>query len=290
MKYQIGLNCPHVAAEHLVNAIAQVADNGFDVVEYCLSDHPLIVGGQISHPYVDYIRSVFKGAPVSFTGHIGTGLDLRNTKEFALQKSTLRSSIDICETLGIRVLTLHYEDKSMHADVEQAFYDAHLEAADYALQKGVLLLIENIEIDHYQNVLEMVKKADHPNFKMTLDIGHLNLSTNFFGQNFEQAVRECAPYVRHLHISDNVGKFETMRLTNFDLYRTVPMGMRIAFGQGDIHVPPFYGTIDIPLVFRILKEAGFSGVFLCEYYNELYNPLNKSIQENVRSKVAEIFG
>jgi len=268
----------------------RVASYGYDLAEYCLSDHPLIVGGKISRPYVEYVGTILKKAPIRFTAHIGTGLDLRNTEDHALHKSTLFSSVDVCEMLDMRTLTVHYEGKSMHYDVERAFVDAHCEAAEYAQKKGVLICIENIEIDHYQNVLDMLKSCSHPNLKLTLDIGHLNLSTNFFSQGFLEAVKECAPYTAHLHISDNTGHFEKLRLTNFLLYSTLPMGPRIALGSGDIHLPPFWGEIDITGALEILKDSNYDGIFLCEYYSHLYNPFNEEIQKKIRKTVNEIFG
>jgi len=290
MKPVIGVNFPRVSAERLEDTVKQVAGFGFEAAEYNLSDHPLIVGGTVCRPYVEFVKSAIRAAPLVFTAHIGTGLNLRNTADFKVHKDTLFSSIDICDMLDMRTITVHYEDKSMHVDIEQAFLDVHLEAAEYAQKKGVLVCIENIEIDHYQNVLDMVKTANHQNFRMTLDLGHLNLSTNFYGQVFLDAVRECAPYVRHLHISDNTGHFEKLRLTDFLLYATLPMGPRIAFGSGDIHIPPFWGVIDIMAALRLLKDAGYDGIFLCEYYNAMYNPFNKEIQENVRNKISALFG
>lgn len=288
---RIGVNFPKgVRAERLEETIHQMADFGYDIAEYNLSDLPLIIGGTVCRQYVSFAAGIFRRSPIPFTAHIGTGMDLRKRESFALAKNVLRSSIEVCSELGMPLLTLHFEEASRHEDIEQAFFDAHLEAAEYAAKLGVRLCIENIETERYEYVVAMVKKANHPNFNMTLDLGHLNLSTRFYGQSFEEAVRACAPLARHLHISDNTGRFENMRLENFDLYRTLPMGYRIAFGCGDIHIPPFWGEIDLPLALNMLHEAGYGGIFLCEYYSELFNPFNKSIQENVREKVTGIFG
>ena len=287
---KLGINFPKgVRAERLEATIQQVAEYGFDIAEYNLSDLPMIVGGKVCRQYVGFAADIFRRSPIPFTAHIGTGLNLRDTENFELHKNVLMSSVEICAELGMPNLTLHFEEESLHLDIEQAFFDAHMEAADYAQKLGVRLCIENIETAHYQPVLEMVKKANHPNFGMTLDIGHLNLSTRFYGQSFEDAVRACAPYAKHLHISDNTGRFEKMRLENFDLYRTLSMAHRIPFGSGDIHIPPFWGEIDIPFALKTLRDAGYNGIFLCEYYNELYVPFNQSIQQNVRGKIESIF-
>lgn len=42
-------------------------------------------------------------------------------------------------------------------------------------------------------------------------------------------------------------------------------------------------------VIETLHDAGFDGIFLCEYENNLYMPFNKQIQEEMRSMVNEVY-
>lgn len=288
-KALIGMNFPgRTRVENLESELQHILDNGFDCVEFCLSDYPLIVGGEIIWEYVNYIKEIFAKFPFRYTGHIGVGLELRNIHELELQKNVLKSSIDICSVLKLNPLTLHFEQASMYLQKEKAFLEGHIEAANYAADLGIMLCIENIEVEHHTKVLEMIDKVDSSNFRMTLDTGHLYLSTMYFGYDFKKAVKECAPYVGHLHLSDNTGSFEEMRLTNFPLYKTLPMGYRIAFGRGDIHLPPFWGKIPMKFVLETLNNVGFNGVYLCEYENELYVPFHKGIQQNVRNIIMDI--
>jgi sugar phosphate isomerase/epimerase len=288
-KVLIGMNFPDkTRAENLEAALQQIVSNGYDCVEFCLSTYPLIAGGEIHWEYVNYVKDIFEKFPLKYTGHIGMGLELRNIHELDLQKSVLKASIDICSVLKLNPLTLHFEQSSMYLQKEKAFLEGHIEAADYAASLGLTLCMENIEVEHHTRVLEMIDKVNRNNFKMTLDTGHLSLSTTHFGYDFKMAVKECAPYVGHIHLSDNTASFEEMRLTNFPLYKTLPMGYRIAFGRGDIHLPPFWGKIPMKWVLETLNDIGFSGVYLCEYENELYVPFQKGIQQNVRKIVTDI--
>lgn len=276
--------------EQLESTLATVRSFGFDCMEFNLARVPLIAHGEPVEPYVEYVRGIFERSPLKITAHIGDGLDLRNLREHALHKSVLAASIDVCARLGIDRLTLHFSKASPILREEEAFFQAHAEAASYAAGKGVLLLMENIEIEDYRKVIAMVREINHDNFKMTLDIGHLNLSVNYFGGDFLEAVRECAPLVRHTHINDNTGRFEPMRLENFALYKTLNMGMRTAFGSGDIHLPPLWGKIPIKQTVEILRAAGYEGIFLCEYENDLYMPFGEKIQQDMRRLVAEVYG
>lgn len=287
----IGINgLIKIKPEQLEASLEAIRGFGFDCMEFNLASIPLIAHGEPVEPYVDYVRGIFERSPLKITGHIGEGLDLRNLREPALHKSVLAASIDVCARLGIDRLTLHFSKASPILKEEEAFFEAHAEAADYAASRGVLLLMENIEIEDYRKVIDMVRRMNHDNFKMTLDIGHLYLSVRYFGGDFLQAVRECAPLVRHTHINDNTGRFEPMRLENFDLYKTLHMGTRTALGSGDIHLPPLWGKIPIREAVEILRGAGFDGIFLCEYENDLYMPFGEKIQQDMRRLVGEVYG
>lgn len=286
----IGINAlTKTSPEHFEESVVTVINSGYDAMELCLSALPLLAGGEIVEPYAAYVADIFARYPLRYTAHIGVGLDLRNREDYALHNKVLLSSIDLCERLGMDRLTLHFESESPDPERETMFFDAHAHGADYAAQKGILLLIENIEVEDYRKVIRMVQTLDRENFKMTLDTGHLYLSTRYFGGEYETAVRECAPYVRHVHLNDNTGRFEPMRLENFALYKTLPMGMRTALGSGDVHLPPLWGNIPMKRTAEILRDAGFDGVLICEYENDLYRPFLGQIQTAVRDMVGEIF-
>jgi len=91
--------------------------------------------------------------------------------------------------------------------------------------------------------------------------------------------------LRHIHINDNTGDFELLRLTNFEIYKTLDRGYRFAFGRGDIHIPPFWGKVPLQEALSIIKKTGYQGVWLCEYYNQYFLPFNKGVQERVRCEI-----
>ncbi|MDW7656892.1 MAG: sugar phosphate isomerase/epimerase [Bacillota bacterium] len=287
----IGVNFPKDAGPQSINrALESVIEDGYDCVELTMTKFPLIIGGDVSWTYVNYLKSIFSQHNLLYTAHIGSGLNLRKLDEHDLHKDVFRSTLDICDALNMRLLTVHFEEASRILAEEAAFMAAHAEMADYAKSKGIMLCIENIEVEHHTRVIEMIRQINRDNFKMTLDIGHLYLSTAFFGGSFETAIAECAPYVSHIHLSDNTGRFEEMRLTNFSLYKTLNMNMRISFGYGDIHIPPLWGKIPIQQAMQTLQNAGYDGIYLCEYENGLFAPFNRQIQECVRMTVEALRG
>ncbi len=282
----IGINTAGINnIESLVHAIREHKENGFDLVEIALDICPLIIGGNINSSYVHYFHQQIKSCGLLYSAHIGTGLNIRSRDQFEVHKNALFASIDVCSGAEIPALVLHFEEESPYSYIEDRFYETHYKAAEHAAKRGVTLFMENIEVENYRPVLEMVKTFNHPHFKMNLDFGHLYLSAQHFGYSFEDAVRDCAPFVGHCHLNDNPGMFDPMRLSNFDLYRTKPMGMRISFGEGDIHMPPF--SCNVPLEFGIqeLKKHNYHGIYVCEYYNHMFKPFNREIQEQVRNKI-----
>lgn len=286
---KVGVNLPDgVHLEDLRQALETFQQDGFDTVEVYLPSFPMIIGGELRPAAVEYVGTILREFPFTYTGHVDTCLDLRNIEERELQEKVLFHSIDICAELHLNPLTLHFEVASPFSQREEAFFDSHRRAADYAAERGVLLCIENIEVEHYRRVIEMVQRMNHPNFKMTLDVGHLYLAANYYGHPYLEAVEECAPYVRHVHLSDNTGTYEPMRIQNLDLYRTLPMGYRFTFGRGDIHLPPLWGEIPMEQIVRILTKHGYDGIYLCEYYSDRFKPFNRSVQENMRAVIEKV--
>lgn len=276
----LGVNIPggtNLAA--LEGALSRIAADGWQAAELNLSSCPLIIGGRLQKPVADYMKSVLDKFDLRRTAHVGYGLDLRSSDP--IHHQVMIASLEACAALGIDRLNFHYEEHSKDYRQERQFLDWMREACDLGQDLGVRVNIENIEVEDFRYALDAVLALDHPNCGMTLDLGHLWLSANYFGYDYLPAVKACASHVRHLHVNDNDGVFEPMRLTNQQLYNTLDKGYRFAFSRGDIHIPPLWGTAPLREAFSILKEAGYDGIWLCEYYSHLFHPLNNTIRQQV---------
>ncbi|HHY53345.1 MAG TPA: sugar phosphate isomerase/epimerase [Clostridiales bacterium] len=282
----IGMNFPAAAkAEQLPQVLQTVTEDGFDALELNFGTFPLILGGEIQPDYLAYFKEQFSRFPLVYTGHMMYDLNFRTRENRERQLKILTSSIDICAELEMRTLTIHYEQRSPREEEEALFLESQQMAAEHAANRGVVLCLENIEVERYEHALATVKAVDHPYYRMNLDLGHLYLSTRYFGGDFITGVKECAPYLGHLHVNDNLGRFEPMRLEDFFVYRHTSPTLRIALGQGDIHIPPFWGKVPLAEAFDIIAASGYQGIFLCEYDNGRYVPFNRKIQERVRREV-----
>jgi sugar phosphate isomerase/epimerase len=91
------------------------------------------------------------------------------------------------------------------------------------------------------------------------------------------------PFLGHMHLNDNTGTFEELRITNRSIYDSLPMSYRREFGRGDIHLPPYFGEVPFEEVFA--RTPHYEGKFICEYTSGDFMPLNTGIQKNVRNKI-----
>lgn len=288
MEPMIGVNIPGgTNLENLDRVLTRIEAEGWQAAELNLSSCPLILGGQVQPRVAEYVRQVLGRHRLHYTAHTGYGLDLRQQEQAAMHADVMRASLEVCARLGIDRLNFHYEQRAEDPALEAQFMTRMTEACDLGQRLGVAVNIENVEVEHYRWALEAVKLLNHPNCGMTLDLGHLWIAAHYFGFDYLPAVEACAPYVRHLHINDNHGVFEPMRLTNKDLYDTLDKGYRFAFSRGDIHIPPLWGSAPLREAFAILSRAGYGGIWLCEYYSQYFTPFNSDIRQKVLEAVRE---
>ena len=282
---RVGVNLPDRGMDprHLDDALRTFAADGFDCVEISLDTFPLIIGGKVARDWVEFVRTALARHRLACSAHVSLGVDLRDTAKYDLQKRVLAASIEVCGSLGANPLVLHYELASRDARVEERFLAAHREAADAAARLGLGLCIENIEVELVEPVVRFVREVDRPNFRMCFDTGHAFLASRYFHFDFLQALRAALPLLGHVHLNDNTGDFEELRITDRPTYNQLPMGLRRTFGRGDIHLPPFWGAIPFDEVFALLKE--YRGLFVCEYTAHDFTPFNRSVHEKVRKAI-----
>lgn len=286
----IGINLPNSSYDPDATRryLASFVADGFDVAEVCLDTYPLIVDGEICEPWVALLGDILSEFPLRYSAHIGRGLDLRDIRNKEKHRAVLTSAIDICARLGMSPLVLHYEVKGRDQEAEKYFIQAHREAAEYAGGKGVLIVVENIEVELVEPVVELVTAIDSPALRMAFDTGHAFLASHYFKFDYIEAFKKTLPYLAHLHMSDNSGAFEELRITDRPKYDYLPMGYRLEYGRGDIHVPPYFGKIPYDELFKVLGD--FGGIYLCEYYVERFMPLGGLVQKKVREGILKARG
>jgi sugar phosphate isomerase/epimerase len=212
--------------------------------------------------------------------------------EMALEEAVFLACLDFCAAIGAGVMVYHSGLIALQEPAyglgplpdEEALEAGRIrevialgELLPLAAERGVTVAMENRD-PHPWEIAEMlrsgrslddlisyhsglsiphlvrqVKEVDHPNLGLTLDLGHLFVTANLCGFDYLEAIRQAAPFVRHIHGHDNFGRLGNV----FD-----DLHARIPYGDGDLHLPVGWGTI--PHVESLVQLANYEGLYVLE--------------------------
>ncbi len=257
---------------------------GYDAVEVGMDGAGIVFGGRLHPQLLRQAREEFARHRFAYSVHSPSSLNLRDRANREIQLMLARATLEFCKALGARVLVVHFEQRSPDPEDEAAFEDAIRLLSDEA--GDVLLGIENIEVERVEPVIACVRRINRPNVAMTLDIGHAYLAATQFRFEFFDAIKAALPYARHVHVNDNFGRYDPLRLENFTLYRTQTPADTFPLGKGDLHLPVRWGGIPLERVFDILN--GFQGTVIHEYRYNLFLPSAEEDYARARSLVARL--
>ncbi len=179
----------------------------------------------------------------------GNSLSGNKSEVDELIKKTIRS-IDICGILGIPNIVVHQGvskgiSKGEFFERNKNFYEKLFPAME---RNNVNVLCEN-QIKKYigdiyntnsgSDIKELVKYVDHPLFHACWDIGHANCD----GSQYDE-ILAVGDDLFAVHINDNRG-------------------------QGDEHLMPYFGTVNMDEIMNALINVNFKGVFTFECANSL---------------------
>jgi sugar phosphate isomerase/epimerase len=200
---------------NLAESLAKVAKLGYDGVELMLRD-PQKLDGQAIRRQLDENRLEMVGL---CTGHVfgedGLGLVGPDPDICDQAMSRLKSFVDFAAThfgdgtlvnLG-RSRGPGYPDDPVHT-LDQ-MEDAFRVLAGYASLHGIKLVLEPINVHQVNHIhtsqegLEMVRRVDHPNFGLMLDVYHMNIED----VNIYDSFREAGDICWFVHFCDNNRKW-----------------------------------------------------------------------------------
>ena len=286
----IGINAHPARVEGRIKKLEEdlrfFQDVGYDYVEIPVDAIDVVYRGRLVPQRLRALKALLGDFELAYTVHSPLALDLRDREDHPVQLDLFRASLDFTAEIGARVFVYHYGRKTEDPGLEELLHRGMLEMAAYAAEREVLICVENIEIDTVQNVIDFVRGIGHENVGMTLDLGHGYLAAQRFKFDFLESVRAARPYVRHIHLSDNFGRFEETRLVGYEQYKQIPYRKRLALGKGDLHLPPGWGKVPWEAALGLLED--YEGVLVLEYYHHRYRPEAQRILAEVRDRVKRI--
>jgi D-psicose/D-tagatose/L-ribulose 3-epimerase len=124
----------------------------------------------------------------------------------------IKRAIDMSRICGSKLMAgpFHsaigeFTGKGPTADEWKHGKEVFAELADYAKQNGVTLVLEYLNrfecyfLNSASDTARFVREVNHPNLRMMYDTFHANIEE----KDIAQAIRDCAPYTVHVHISEN---------------------------------------------------------------------------------------
>ena len=157
---------------------------------------------------------------------------IRRTKEIIDFASYIGANINIGRIRGQYCKELTKEETYNYA------VKAFQELADYAIKKNVMIALETVTImqTNFINTLEeganIVDIVNRPNFKLMMDIFHLNLEE----KSIIEAIKKYSPYNIYVHLADNNRRY------------------------------PGHCGLDFENILRTFKESGYNGNFCTEIF------------------------
>ncbi len=284
MSNPVGIAVSHTTDLH--GELTFFHDLGYDAVEISPDAFDLIFCGRLHSPLVNDVVPVLERHGFRYSVHSPAALDLRDLRDHELQVQMAESVVEFCRLIHAEVLVLHFEQQSADPAVEAAFLDATRRLADRAQDQRLRIGVENIEVERLAPVLEFVRRVDRPNVGLTFDVGHAFLAARYFGFDYLEAVRAAGPLLIHLHVTDNFGRYDPLRLENFTLYRTQRSRDIFPVGRGDLHLPVGWGAIPYDETFAALR--GYQGSVITEYRYNLFRPHAQRLAQQLRSMVRRL--
>lgn len=259
---------------------------GYDYVEIPVDAVDVVYRGRLVPQRLRVLKALLDDFELAYTVHSPLALDLRDQVDYPLQLNLFRASLDFTAEIGAKIFVYHYGRKTEDPSLEELLQRGILEMAAYAAERGILICVENIEIDTVQNVVDFVREVSQENVGMTLDLGHAYLAAHRFKFDFLESVRLAKPYVKHIHLSDNFGHFEETRLVGYEQYKQIPYRKLLALGKGDLHLPPGWGEVPWDAALGLLED--YEGVLVLEYYWHRYCSEAREILAQVKERVQRL--
>tara|TARA_E500000331_G_scaffold294956_1_gene292985 strand:- start:773 stop:1717 length:945 start_codon:yes stop_codon:yes gene_type:complete len=296
-----GLNLTSVAPGDLEGAdhlMARWTEIGCSHIEISARRLDIVVGGALNMPAVKRVAAIIERHAMVPVLHAPHGMNMMDRDRRDMHKAAAEASIEFCRLTGCKSMVLH----SGHVPLTEWIYDREALLAeerdilrylgDRAETADVNLSVENLIASGANGhraiygadpraLAAQLAAVDHPRVGACLDFGHAWLSAKTLGFEFIPAIAALSPHVWHLHLHDNFGRppGET---------GLGDPGDQVAMGQGDLHLPMFWGSIPWA---DLLPQMQFrSGTFGMIELNGRYNAYAEGVLAAANAIAAHLNG
>ncbi len=275
-------------------AAAEIPPHGLDVIR----------NGRLDKRRLKEIRTILGGYDLRYSVHAPNPLNLMVKTRAAMHLDVFRASLEFASEIGARALVYHAGRKIP----EEAFYvtpkisyrarelEGLMAGEASLLQKladefpKVDICVENARpyrhhspycyAENLETLRRQVSGIDRANVRITLDIGHLFMSSRFYGYNPVVAVQEAKELIGHVHIHDNFG--------DAVYYGEKQHTHQIPFGSGDSHMPVGWGKIPFGEILGAIGDC-YRGLLIMELRPRYFSHTEES-RRNLKKILAALNG
>lgn len=238
-----------------------------------------IRNGRLDRRRTALVASILADYPFAASVHLPNPLNLMDRHQPELHLDVLYASLEFTAAIGARCLVyypgryLPEEEfairgpKVLSDSEEKRLLDREAEMLrEVAVEfPEVVIAMENARPYLYHSpycyaelpheLVAQIDRIDRANVRMTLDFGHLHLSSRFYQLDPIAEARIAAPHIVHCHVHDNFGG---------SVYHSEKNQChQIPFGRGDSHMPVGWGSVPFADIFAEFI-AGYEGLLICE--------------------------
>jgi sugar phosphate isomerase/epimerase len=260
-------------------ALRRQVQAGCEVAELQAAALHVTVGGRNNAARLAEVARICAQHALGYSVHAPIAINFMDEAHSETHRAVMLCSIELAAALGATVMVIHpgrvppAPDRSDRTRLLAVERDAIRHAADAAGRHGIRIAMENLNPDRTmmagivtsyaldpRALTEQIAAIGHEAVCGTLDFGHGWLASAHLGFDYVAALRDFAPSVGHLHVTDNTGTPMTIHNAAEAEY--------IAYGMGDLHLPIGWGTVsydellaDLPVRAGTRMIAEVKGVY-----------------------------
>jgi sugar phosphate isomerase/epimerase len=268
---------------------------GVEFVELPLYAMDLIAGARVLSSRVKAVKDILTGRSLRYTVHGPLAINMMDVPErLARHQDVLKAALEISSELGCVHYVMHcgmYENSraGQSEDLYAQQRDILSAFGEVAEKLGVIIAVENLFASKPGHLTALpgrlareIAAIAHPFISACLDFSHGFLWSTAEGANFADEVAALAPFAKHLHIHDSFGRMSVSP--------TYHRSERVAYGEGDLHLPLGLGSIPWDALMQRL-EFPADVVFNIELAPPYWPALKDMIEETRRlATLARIAG
>jgi sugar phosphate isomerase/epimerase len=267
----------------LARRLDEAQEHGVDFVELPLYAMDLIAAGRVLGERVKAVKAILAGRPLRYTVHGPLAINLMDAQEhLGRHQDVLKAALEISAEFSALHYVLHtglYDDAraGQAEDLYAQQRDILAAFGDTAESLGLIITVENLfaatpgrHTALPSRLARELATLGHPNVWACFDFSHGYLRSTAMEADYLHEAAALAPFAKHLHIHDSFGRPSVTR--------TYHRSERLAYGEGDLHLPVGLGAIPWEaLMQRLQFPSGI--VFNIELAPPYWDDLGKVIAE-----------